>query len=66
MDPVLLKRYAAVKSHHAVPMAMVEQEQCSGCRMSLPMVVVRKVTAGDGLVECENCGRILYSPSAGK
>lgn len=66
VDATLLKRYAAVKSHHAVPMAMVEQEQCSGCRMSLPTVVVRKVMAGDGLVECENCGRILYFPSAGK
>lgn len=66
VDPTLLNRYAAVKNHHAVPMAMVEQEQCGGCRMSLPTVVVRKVMAGDGLVECENCGRILYAPSAGK
>lgn len=66
VDSALLKRYAAVKSHHAVPIATVEQEQCGGCRMSLPTVVVRKVMAGDGLVECENCGRILYSPSAGK
>ncbi len=66
VDPAFLKRYVAVKNHHAVPMAMVEQEQCSGCRMSLPTVVVRKVMTEDGLVECENCGRILYFPSSGK
>ena len=66
VDPALLKRYAAVKSHHAVPMATVENAQCSGCRMSLPTVVVRKVSSGDGLVECENCGRILYAPQRDK
>lgn len=66
VDAAVLKRYLAVRSHHAVPMAMVEQGQCGGCRMSLPTVVVRKVTSGGGLVECENCGRILYSPSTGK
>jgi len=66
LDSALLKRYTSVKSHHAVPMAIVEQEQCGGCRMSLPTVVVRKVMAGAGVVECENCGRILYTPSAGK
>ena len=66
VDPALLKRYAAVKTHHAVPMATVENAQCSGCRMSLPTVVVRKVSSGDGLVECENCGRILYVPQEKK
>ena len=66
VDPALLKRYAAVKTHHAIPMATVENAQCSGCRMSLPTVVVRKVSSGDGLVECENCGRILYVPQEKK
>lgn len=66
VDPAVLNRYLAVKSHHAVPMAMVEQGQCGGCRMSLPTVVVRKVMSAEGLVECENCGRILYAPEAAK
>ena len=61
VDPALLKRYAAVKTHHAVPMATVENAQCSGCRMSLPTAIVKKVASGSGIVECENCGRILYS-----
>jgi predicted nucleic acid-binding Zn-ribbon protein len=62
LDPALLARYIAVKSHHAVPMTTVENNQCSGCRMSLPTAIVKKVAAATGLVECENCGRILYSP----
>ncbi|MDR0840245.1 MAG: C4-type zinc ribbon domain-containing protein [Christensenellaceae bacterium] len=64
VEPALLTRYAAVKTHHTVPMATVENNQCSGCRMSLPTVVVKKVASGTGPVECENCGRILYTPRA--
>jgi len=60
VDPALLKRYQAVKRNHAIPMAKVENNQCSGCYMSLPMVVVKRVASHEGIVECENCGRILY------
>ena len=61
IDPAILKRYAAVKSRHAVPMAVVENSQCTGCRMMLPTVVVKRVASGTDIVECENCGRILYA-----
>lgn len=60
VDPALLERYKRVKRNHTVPMAKVENNQCGGCNMSLPMVVVKRVQSSDGLVECENCGRILY------
>ena len=56
-----LKKYDAVKTHHAAPMAKVENNQCGGCNMSLPTATVKRVAAGTGLVECENCGRILYT-----
>lgn len=59
LDPLLLKKYRAVKKNHAQPMAKVENDQCGGCNMSLPTVVIRRVQAGNGIVECENCGRIL-------
>ena len=29
--------------------------------MSLPMVVVKRVMNSDSIVECDNCGRILYA-----
>lgn len=57
----LLARYAAIKKQYAEPMAKIETNQCSGCHMSLPTTTVRKVAAGTSIVECENCGRILYS-----
>lgn len=59
LDPLLLKKYRAVKKNYAQPMAKVENDQCGGCNMSLPTVVIRRVQAGNGIVECENCGRIL-------
>ena len=42
-------------------MAKVENYQCSGCNMSLPTSTVKRVATGEGIVECENCGRILYA-----
>lgn len=60
VDPVLIKKYDIAKSHYAMPMAKVENSQCGGCNMSLPTSVVKRVASSDSIVECENCGRILY------
>lgn len=60
VDPALIKKYDFVKTHHAMPMAKVENSQCGGCNMSLPTSVVKRVASSDSIVECENCGRILY------
>lgn len=61
VDPALLERYNQVKQHHAVPIAKIVNSKCGGCNMSLPMVMLKKIATTDGIVECENCGRILYS-----
>ncbi len=61
VDSQLLERYKRVKRNHSVPMAKVENNQCGGCNMSLPMVVVKRVMNSDSIVECDNCGRILYA-----
>ena len=63
VDPALLERYNQVKQHHAVPIAKIVASKCGGCNMSLPMVMLKKIATTDGIVECENCGRILYSPN---
>ena len=60
VDPALLKKYQNIRSRCAVPMAKVANDQCGGCNMALPTSVVKRVAAGTGIVECENCGRILY------
>ena len=59
--PELVKRYKTIRKKHAVPLAKLEGERCGGCNMSLPTTVVRSVVSGTEIVECENCGRILYS-----
>lgn len=60
VEPELLARYKRIKGHHATPMARLENNQCSGCNMSLPTSVAKRVSTGSVVVECENCGRILY------
>lgn len=61
VDPQLMERYQRAKQHHAVPIVRVESGKCSGCNMSLPMVVLKRLTAPDAVIECENCGRILFA-----
>lgn len=62
IDPKLMEKYKKVKTHHANPVAIVENNQCGGCNMALPTVVVKKVAATQSVVECETCGRMLYMP----
>ncbi len=61
INPQLLGRYQSVKSHVVPPVARLQGDQCGGCNMSLPSVVVKKVNLGTAIVECENCGRILFA-----
>lgn len=61
VDPALFQRYEKVKQHYAVPIVPVIGGKCSGCNMSLPMVMLKRLNAPDAVLECENCGRILYS-----
>lgn len=60
VDPLLLERYKAIKQHSTPPMARLEDGQCCGCFMQLPSATLRKIKETDKLVECDNCGRILY------
>lgn len=58
---VLLKKYEIIKRNHANPVAKLAGNSCGGCNVGLSSVVVRRVTTGNAIVECENCGRILIS-----
>lgn len=60
VDPALLTRYQRARQHYGVPVVAVSNNKCSGCNMSLPMLMLKKLSTGDVVVECENCGRILY------
>ncbi|MHB1314997.1 MAG: zinc ribbon domain-containing protein [Christensenellales bacterium] len=60
VDPNLMKRYKSVKKQHAMPVAKIESEKCSGCNMALPSLLTTRLKNSDQVFECENCGRILY------
>ena len=60
IDPTLLNKYRAIKQHVTPPMAKLVNGQCSGCFMSLPSATLLEIRNGDRIVECDNCGRILY------
>lgn len=40
--------------------AKVERGMCGGCRISLPMSLLQKARAGQALVQCVSCERLLY------
>ena len=60
VDPTFLAKYKRARVHHSMPVVPVVNEKCSGCNMSLPMAVIKKLSNQDNVMECENCGRILY------
>ena len=60
LDPGLLNKYKSIKQHCTPPMAKLVNGQCSGCFMSLPSATLLDIRSGDRIVECDNCGRILY------
>ena len=58
IDPAFMQRYENIKRHSMPPLAKLNGDQCTGCNMSLPSAVTRKIKAGE-LIECETCGRLL-------
>ena len=60
VDPTFLAKYKRARVHHNMPVVPVVNEKCSGCNMSIPMAVIKKLAGQQSVMECENCGRILY------
>lgn len=60
ISPDLLAKYRSIKQHCTPPMAKLINGQCSGCFMSLPSATLLDIRNGERIVECDNCGRILY------
>ncbi|MBS7262182.1 MAG: hypothetical protein KIG36_01055 [Eubacteriales bacterium] len=59
VDPEQMKEYRRIKKAKPNPLAPMNGNRCTGCNMELPPKVAKEVAAGESLVECENCGRIL-------
>ncbi|MGN0767227.1 MAG: zinc ribbon domain-containing protein [Christensenellales bacterium] len=58
----VLEKYKAICKRYQMPMAKLENDRCGECSMSLPASVAHSVAMGNRIIECENCGRILYAP----
>ncbi len=63
IDPDLIKKYRDIKLHSAPPMAVLDNDRCGGCNMSLPSYVLHEIRSGSKIIECDNCNRILFVPT---
>jgi predicted nucleic acid-binding Zn-ribbon protein len=60
VDPGLLSKYQRIKKNRDMPVTLLKDGRCMGCNMELPSRDLAKIKKSDVIVECENCGRILY------
>jgi predicted nucleic acid-binding Zn-ribbon protein len=49
-----------IKTKNGTAIVQVSNQMCGGCHMKLVPTTLVKVTAGQEITQCENCGRILY------
>jgi predicted nucleic acid-binding Zn-ribbon protein len=64
IDEDLLNRFERLfKSKGDAAIVAVEHGVCTGCHMKLTTATVKGVEAGKEIVNCEQCGRILYEPA---
>ena len=60
IEPDILRTYEHVRrAHQGKGVARLDRNLCLGCRISLPTSTVNKARAGNALVQCPNCERIL-------
>lgn len=59
IDSQMVSLYQQLRKQKVTAVARVEQGICGGCRISLSTANLQQVRSGS-LVQCTNCGRILY------
>lgn len=59
IEPKALGLYQQLKKTKEPAVAIVQQGQCQGCHMTLPIGKWQKAEVGE-IVQCSNCSRILY------
>lgn len=61
VNPVILERFKNVQAKYdGVGIVKIENETCSGCNTILPATLINAVRQYNKVVQCENCGRILF------
>lgn len=61
IDDDTLKKYKTVKKSHPIAVVRLDGKRCMGCNMELPTGMAKQIANSDTLMECENCGRLLYT-----
>lgn len=59
IDAATLSLYESIRSRRGQAVVKVEQGRCMGCRCFLSVSELQRVR-GSSIVQCSNCGRILY------
>jgi len=59
IDPEVVEFYYGLKKQKGAAVAKVEQGICRGCGISLTTATLQRARS-DSLVQCSNCGRILF------
>jgi predicted nucleic acid-binding Zn-ribbon protein len=62
MDRAALGLYESLRTQkQGRAVARVERGTCQGCRLTLPTYLVQRIRAGDKLIQCPTCERILVA-----
>lgn len=60
IEPKILTKYKSAKHDNIFPVFVpLNNGNCGGCRMALPMGKLDKLKS-DGYIVCEQCGRVIY------
>jgi hypothetical protein len=59
IDPPAIALYDKLRKERGTAVAKIEQGRCCGCRISLSTTELQRAR-GNKLVQCSNCGRILF------
>jgi uncharacterized protein len=60
ITPDVLRHYERVLKFRGSGLAEVRDQQCTACRVMLRPQTYNEVRAGNTIIECESCQRILY------
>jgi predicted nucleic acid-binding Zn-ribbon protein len=60
----ILEHYDRLVIRGKKGVAIVRNQVCGGCHMSIPIGSINTLMHGEDIQMCENCGRYLYLPPA--
>ena len=60
IQETFIMEYRDIKKRVQPALARIDNGVCSGCHMSISIILLKEIQRGDKLYTCENCGRILY------